>query len=214
MIVTEKKDLQTIRTLLKNRNNIIIVGCSECAAACQTGGSAQVKEMAEHLADKNILATISIESPCDKRTAMRDIRRIQEEMENAEVLVALTCGSGVQALSEVTGKPVIAALDTNFLGMVERLGKFYERCSHCGDCMLNETAELCPVTLCPKGIRNGPCEGITGTQCEVFPDRECVWNRIHERLKERGQADLFLRFHEAQDWGTSHLPREVIWERK
>lgn len=214
MIVTEKKDLTIIHDFLKNRNSIIIVGCSECAAACQTGGSAQVKEMAENFADKNILATISIEAPCDKRIATRDMRRIQEEMEQADALVALTCGSGVQSLSEVTGKPVIAALDTSFLGMVERLGKFYERCSHCGRCILNDTAELCPVTLCPKGVRNGPCEGIQGTRCEVFTDKECVWHSIYERLKERGQEDLFLRYHEASDWEKLHLPREVIWEKK
>ena len=115
MIVTTKKDINYIKSLLNKDKNIIIVGCSECAAVCQTGGSEQVKEMVNNLSEKNILSTISIESPCDKRISSRDFRRISEEIEKTDVIVALMCGSGVQAINEVTGKPVIAALDTEFL---------------------------------------------------------------------------------------------------
>jgi ferredoxin len=214
MIVTSKKKLDYIKDLLKEKSNVIIVGCSECAAVCQTGGSEQVKEMAEQLSNRRVLATISIESPCDKRIASRDFRRIEEELAESETIVALTCGSGVQAIHEVTGKPVIAALNTHFLGMVERLGRFYERCSHCGDCMLNDTADICPVTLCPKGIRNGPCEGIEGTKCEVDEEKECAWYTIYEKLKERGELESFSRYHEPVDWSREHSPKEEIWEKR
>lgn len=213
MIVTSRKKQDYIKDLLMEKNKVIIVGCSECAAVCQTGGSEQVKEMAEQLSER-VLATISIESPCDKRIAARDFRRIEEELADSEVIVALTCGSGVQAIHEVTGKPVIAALNTRFLGMVERLGRFYERCSHCGDCMLNDTADICPVTLCPKGMRNGPCEGIDGTSCEVNEESECVWHTIYEKLKERGELERFTRYHEPVDWSREHSPKEEIWEKR
>ncbi len=214
MIVTSKKDIGEIKKLIGDRRRIVIVGCSECAAACQTGGSEQVREMADALSDKTILATISIQAPCDKRISTRDIKRIAEEVDGADTLVALTCGSGVQALAEVTGKQVIAALDTDFLGMVERLGRFYERCSHCGTCLLNDTASLCPVTLCPKGLRNGPCEGIRGAMCEVFEDKECVWHTIYERLAANGETARYTRYHEPVRWESTHFPREVIWEKR
>ncbi|MCP4131182.1 MAG: 5,10-methylenetetrahydrofolate reductase [bacterium] len=221
MIVTHKKDFKEIEDRIANKKRIVIVGCSECAAVCQTGGSEQVKEMVEkveNLQDTKILATISIESPCDKRISTRDFRRIKEEIDDAETLVALTCGSGVQAISEVTGKPVVAALNTNFLGMVERLGKFHERCSHCGECILNDTAQMCPVTRCPKGVRNGPCEGISGTQCEVDEKIECVWHTIYEKMEKENQKKEspkeFVKYHEPVDWEKNHLPGEVIWERK
>ncbi len=214
MIVTRKKDRTSLKKYLEDKERIVIVGCSECAAVCQTGGSEQVKEMTEFLADKNVLATISIESPCDKRISSRDMRRIRDEVQEAEIIVALTCGSGVQALSEVTEKPVLAALDTTFLGMVERLGRFYERCSHCGHCILNDTAGLCPVTLCPKGLRNGPCEGMQGEKCEVNPDMECVWSRIYKLLEKRGELERFTLYHEPPDWNECHTPRQEIWERK
>lgn len=214
MIVTRKKDLAVIKDILKDRRNLVIVGCAECAAVCQTGGSEQVKEMAEALADHNVLATISIQSPCDKRISSRDMKRIAEEVEGADAIVALTCGSGVQALDEVTSKPVIAALDTHFLGMVERLGRFYEKCSHCGACIINDTAGLCPVTACPKGVRNGPCEGIRGTKCEVYEDRDCVWHSIYERMKSRGESDRFTAYHGPVDWTEIHSPREELWQRQ
>jgi len=213
MIVTHKKDPGIVKKYASDARKIIIVGCSECAAVCRTGGSEQVKEMAEHFSDREVLATISIESPCDKRISARDFRRIEEELSGADALIVLTCGTGAQAIAEVTGKRVVAALDTDFAGMVERLGRFYERCSHCGECILNETAMLCPVTLCPKGVRNGPCEGIKGTRCEVYEDRDCVWHTIYRRLEERGELDRFTAYHEPVDWSKCHSPREAIWER-
>ena len=213
MIVTKKKNIDQIREYLTGAENIIIVGCSECAAICQTGGSEQVKEMDDSLSDKNILATISIESPCDMRIASRDFRRIAEELEKTDVIVVLACGSGVQAIQEISGKPALAALDTCFLGTVERLGRFFERCSHCGDCILNDTAGICPVTCCPKGIRNGPCEGIKGTRCEIDEDTECVWHTIYERLKEQGRLEKYTTYHEPIEWSACHSPQKDIWER-
>ncbi|RPI95968.1 MAG: 5,10-methylenetetrahydrofolate reductase, partial [Spirochaetales bacterium] len=79
MIVTHKKDPGIVKKYASDARKIIIVGCSECAAVCRTGGSEQVKEMAEHFSDCEVLATISIESPCDKRISARDFRRIEEE---------------------------------------------------------------------------------------------------------------------------------------
>lgn len=213
MIVTRKKDPETVKGYASGAKKVIIVGCSECAAVCRTGGSEQVREMADVFADREVLATISIESPCDKRVSARDFKRIEEELSGADALIALTCGSGAQSIAEVTGKRVVAALDTDFVGMVERLGRFFERCSHCGDCILNETALLCPVTLCPKGVRNGPCEGIRGSRCEVYEDRDCVWHAIYSRLEERGELDGFTVYHEPVDWTKCHSPKETVWER-
>ncbi len=208
MIVTRRKEIDYIKKHLKGRSRIVIVGCADCAAVCRTGGSEQIQEMAELLAENETVATMSMESPCDKRIARRDLKRLSRELERADAILALTCGSGVQALAEVSGKETVAALDTEYLGMVERLGRYHERCSLCGDCMLNETAGLCPVTLCPKGMRNGPCEGIRGTMCEVYDERECVWHRIYERLNETGRGDLFAACHEPVDWSLKHLDRE------
>jgi methylenetetrahydrofolate reductase (NADPH) len=54
-------------------------------------------------------------------------------------------------------------------------------CHACGQCVLSQTGIICPMS-CPKGLRNGPCGGTVDGECEVYPDRQCVWVRIHERI--------------------------------
>ncbi len=213
MIVTTKKDFNEILSNIADTKKIVIIGCAECAAVCQTGGSQQIAEMADALSEYNVLATISIQSPCDKRISTRDMKRIAEETGRADALIALACGSGVQALSEVTGKKVIAALDTHFLGMTERVGRFFERCSHCGYCVLNDTAGICPVTRCPRRVKNGPCEFINGEKCDVYPEKECVWHAIYQRLKEFGDENRFLNYHAPTRWEHHHSPQEAVWQK-
>lgn len=53
-------------------------------------------------------------------------------------------------------------------------------CQMCGQCVLSQTGLVCPMT-CPKGLRNGPCGGTLHGECEVYPDRPCVWVKIHRR---------------------------------
>ncbi len=57
-------------------------------------------------------------------------------------------------------------------------------CRSCGQCVLRQTGLICPMT-CPKGLRNGPCGGTLDGHCEVFPDKPCVWVRIHQRVAGR-----------------------------
>ena len=40
----------------------------------------------------------------------------------------------------------------------------------------------CPMT-CPKNLRNGPCGGTFNGQCEVLPDRACIWVQVYERAQ-------------------------------
>jgi hypothetical protein len=75
-----------------------------------------------------------------------------------------------------------------FLGNVVRHGVFEERCQMCGDCVLDRTAGICPVTTCPKGLLNGPCGGMWNGMCEVLTDRECTHVAIRRRLAEQHRA--------------------------
>lgn len=53
-------------------------------------------------------------------------------------------------------------------------------CKSCGQCLLSRTGLICPMS-CPKGLRNGPCGGTIEGKCEVYPDKACVWVRIHKK---------------------------------
>ena len=64
----------------------------------------------------------------------------------------MSCGAGTQAAVEIfKDKPVYTANDTLFLGNMTRFRVFDERCSLCGECIINKTGGICPVTNCPKG---------------------------------------------------------------
>jgi hypothetical protein len=56
-------------------------------------------------------------------------------------------------------------------------------CRMCGQCILHSTGMTCPMR-CPKNLRNGPCGGVRANgNCEVFPDRPCVWAQAWSRSR-------------------------------
>lgn len=79
-------------------------------------------------------------------------------------------------------------------------------CHMCGQCILSYTALTCPMN-CPKQLRNGPCGGTReGGMCEVYPEKACVWHKIHRRAKKLGRLRLLEEYQPCVDWsldGTS-----------
>jgi methylenetetrahydrofolate reductase (NADPH) len=71
-------------------------------------------------------------------------------------------------------------------------------CRMCGNCILQETAFVCPMT-CPKGLRNGLCGGATPERCEVDPTRPCTWYVIYERAERMGRLDTLLEINAPVD---------------
>ncbi len=71
-------------------------------------------------------------------------------------------------------------------------------CRMCGNCILQETALVCPMT-CPKGLRNGLCGGATPESCEVDPTRPCTWYMIYERAEKLGRLDTLLEINAPLD---------------
>ena len=211
MIITEQKPFEEILEMVKPYKKIAIIGCDTCATLCQTGGEEQVKEMAEKLKDRVVSAFI-METPCDMRTCRRDLRRHREELEEAEAILVMSCGAGVQNIADLSGKVVIPALNTKFLGKTERIGRFYEMCRACGDCILYETGGICPLTRCAKGLLNGPCGGQVDGKCEVGGyERDCAWVLIWKRLKEQGRLDLFKKFRPPRDRSYKAQPQELLF---
>jgi methylenetetrahydrofolate reductase (NADPH) len=81
------------------------------------------------------------------------------------------------------------------------------RCQRCGECILSSTAFICSQN-CPKRMRNGPCggTGVNGS-CEVFPDRKCVWYRIHP-VEALHRISLLYRINRIHNW---NLERTSAW---
>lgn len=186
MIITKQKELNKILERLKDKSKVFVVGCAACATKCATGGEEQVKILAAELAknQKHVTGTIVLDTPCDMRIVKKDLLN-NEKAGQAESLVLLSCGAGVQSIAQVCPEmDLVPSLDTLFLGSIERLGNFNQYCSLCGDCIIDETGGLCPVTRCAKALVNGPCGGAVNGKCEVNSDQDCVWILIYEKLKK------------------------------
>jgi 5,10-methylenetetrahydrofolate reductase len=75
-------------------------------------------------------------------------------------------------------------------------------CRMCGNCLLQETAFICPME-CPKGLRNGPCGGSTPEHCYVDPTRPCIWYRIYRRAERMGRLDRLMEVLPPLDWSKT-----------
>ena len=106
---------------------------------------------------------------------------------------------------------MIPAHNTLFIGMQDReLGKFYEVCSACGECILSETGSICPITRCAKGLLNGPCGGQSKGKCEVGSwVKDCAWILIYNRLNQSSRLGFFTEFRKPRDYRISEPPREL-----
>ena len=210
MILTTQKPFEEIRKLVEPYKSLLVVGCGTCATESQTGGEPQVKEMAEKLHEGRSVETLMIETPCDERIVRKEWRSFKEKEKSVDALLVLSCGAGVQTLVETVGLPSYPGLNTHFIGKVERIGLAYERCRACGDCKLGVTAGVCPVTLCAKGLMNGPCGGMINGKCEVKGYvRDCAWHTIWKRLQEQGRLDLFRVTQPARQYGLEAYPRGI-----
>ncbi len=73
-------------------------------------------------------------------------------------------------------------------------------CRMCGNCLLQETAFICPME-CPKGLRNGPCGGVTPEKnCYIDETRKCVWYAIYRRSFKTGRQEKLLEVLPPLDW--------------
>jgi len=217
LIITEQKPMEEVLEMLKPFEKVFIIGCGTCSTVCQTGGEEQVKEMTDKLKKerKVITGTVIIETPCDARILRRDTRKLKEDIEKSDAILAMTCGAGVQDIVEHLGKTTVPGLNTKFLGQIERIGEFYERCRACGECILYETGGICPIVRCPKSMLNGPCGGMYDGKCEVGRyQRDCAWVMIYNRLKDLGMLNLYRTIKHPRDNSRLNVqPREIIWTK-
>ncbi len=221
VVITTQKPEKEVIDALNNYHvkKLVIISCGTCAALCQTGGTEGLAKWEKILKDNDfeIIEGIVSEDVCDNRVMKKDLRKIADKIKDTDAILTLSCGLGVQSILETMKnkyppKPVLTANNTEFMGMTERIGRFYMRCQGCGDCLLNETGGICPVTTCAKALMNGPCGGMVDGKCEVGNyEKDCGWVLIYNRLKEIKRLDLFSKLREPRNWSESGHQREVIF---
>jgi hypothetical protein len=208
--ITKQKTMDEVQRLLQGLDRVFIIGCGTCTTMTHTGGIDQVVDMKEKLQGlgKMITGWTVIPTACDDMTEAA-LKEAEQHLLSADVVLSLSCALGVHRLSLSIDKPVIPAVDTLFIGVEETPGYFREACAQCGQCLLGETAGICPIAACHKGLVNGPCGGTNNGKCEVDKEKDCAWTLIYNRLKEQGRLDLMRRYQPPRNHHVALKPRSV-----
>ena len=204
MIVTIQKPLDEILDSISPYSNILIAGCDGCTqpprGLREAKTLSQLLELGGRLRDKNfIFKVITVVKQCDSFLAAYALK---PQVDGVEAVLSLACGAGVQTVAELfPDLPVLPAQNTHFIGVEDREGGILEeRCSACGDCLLDLTGGICPVTRCAKGLLNGACGGARNGKCEMDPAKDCAWELIFQRLERQGKLDLLREFRPPRNY--------------
>ncbi|MCD6424123.1 MAG: methylenetetrahydrofolate reductase C-terminal domain-containing protein [Anaerolineales bacterium] len=216
MITAEQKPLAEIQGLLGDAKKVLVVGCGTCVTVCFAGGDREAQIMAASLrmASKinghpQEITDITVQRQCE----WEYLDEIEKEIADADIVLSLGCGIGVQAIAEhFPDTWVVPGLNTTFLGMPTEQGVWEERCAACGDCILGLTGGICPIARCSKSLLNGPCGGSEDGHCEIDPEVPCAWQLIYDRLESKGKLDLLLEIQPPKDWSKSRDggPRKIV----
>lgn len=223
MIGTTPKPFEEISNALKGYEKVAVIGCDGCAKVCMTGGTDQVNEMAEELkrAGKNVVFALSPERTCYVGKTKTALDPNLDKLKSADAVLVLGCGGAVQITRQVienydltipvkVGLDSVGHMDTLIMGELA-----IEQCQECGECILNETGGICPVTKCAKSLLNGPCGGAQDGKCEVDSERDCAWILIYNRMAALGELDKLRRFMAPKDYSKMAKPRKLnIKERR
>lgn len=216
MIVGERKPLEEIKEMVRPYKKILNVGCGGCTSICLSGGQKEVgllnDDLKQEYQKENIPFQIdgfTIERQCNADF----FSELDEMVKTYDALLSMACGAGVQFMADrYPEKPVFPALNTIFVGVDREIGWYEENCRTCGDCVLGDTAGICPVTRCAKSIFNGPCGGTSREgKCEVSKETPCAWFEIYERLKKQGRLENILKVRIPRDW-RNQTRRSLIHE--
>ncbi len=218
MIVAEQKPLEEIKELVGDAQNVLVVGCGTCVTVCFAGGEREAQILASSLRMSSKLddhpqdvTDITVQRQCE----WEYLDPIGDEIKEADVVLSLGCGVGVQAIAERFPETwVVPGLNTTFMGLPEEQGIWSERCAACGDCLLGLTGGVCPIARCSKSLLNGPCGGSEDGHCEIDPDTDCAWQLIYDRLEKLEKLEMLMKIQPPKNWSTSRDggPRRIIRE--
>ena len=214
MIITEKKPLEQILKALGNYTKIFLVGCGECATTCKTGSQEEMEQLKAQLKEhgKNVVGMCIPSAPCVAAKVKTELAKNMKSLREAEAILVLACGLGVQSTkdNDRLGLEVIPALNTMFGAVMDSQGNFAEKCSLCGECVLDVTGGICPVTLCAKGLLNGPCGGMNKGKCEVDKEKDCAWVLIYKELEKKNKLSALKEVQQPKDHKKSLKPRKLV----
>ncbi len=206
MLMTKLKSKEDILSVAEGK--LFIINCRGCK---EVGfPEAEAKELEKELsAEGRVSGIMTTDYICNLENIKLRLRGHMAEIEEADTILVLSCGVGVQTLAEIfEEKKVCAGCDTLRLPGFQGVTPLEYDCGQCGECYLNLTGGICPITACSKSLVNGPCGGTKNGKCEVDPEMDCGWERIYRRLEKLGRKDAFKFPVQIHNFSTDDVTKE------
>lgn len=201
MLITQLKAKETIASLTEGKKVFMIncLGCKEVHFP-----EKEAAELQKELGDSgNLTGVITTDYICNPDNMKLRLQNHMSEIEEADVVLILSCGVGVQTVAEyLENKKVCAACDTYPVPGFQGVTSLEYDCDQCGECYLNLTGGICPITACSKSLVNGQCGGSKNGKCEVDSEMECGWERIYRRLEQLGRLDVLKCPTQVRNYAT------------
>ena len=205
MLMTKLKSEEVIGSLTSGK--VFIINCHGCK---EVGfPEAEANALQTKLEDEGkVVGKLTTDYVCNPDELALRLRGPMAQIEEADAVLVFSCGVGVQTISSVLeDKPVYACCDTIELPGFQGVTPLEVDCGQCGQCFLNLTGGICPITACSKSLVNGPCGGTKNVKCEVCPDMDCGWERIIQRLKAQGRLDVLKCPTQLHDFNTDEATK-------
>ena len=203
MLITELKAKETILSLAEGK--VFVINCHGCREIRfpEKEADALQKELMDAGKVTGIITTDYI---CNPENLKLRLEKHAAAIEAADAVLVFSCGVGVQTVSDyLDGKRVYACCDTYALPGYQGVTPLEHDCRQCGECFLNLTGGICPLTACSKSLVNGQCGGAKKGKCEVDPNMECGWERIYQKLKAIGRLDALKCPVQIRNYATDDL---------
>ena len=184
MLITELKAKETILSLITGK--VFILNCHGCKEI--RFPEQEAEELQKEI--PGVTGIFTTDYICNAENLATRLAYHKEAIDAADMILVFSCGVGVQTVAAMyPEKRVSAACDTYALPGFQGVTPLEHDCKQCGECYLNITGGICPLTACSKSLVNGQCGGAKNGKCEVDPNMECGWERIYQRLKAVGRLD-------------------------
>ena len=184
MLITEMKSRETLDALVSGK--VFVINCHGCKET-----RFPEAEAAEYQKTLDVTGILTTDYICTADNMKLRLAQYAEQIEAADMVLVFSCGVGVQTVASLLEtKKVCAACDTYALPGYQGVTPLEHDCDQCGQCYLNLTGGICPLTACSKSLINGQCGGAKKGKCEVDPNMDCGWERIYQRLKKIGRLDV------------------------
>ena len=200
MLITEMKATETILSEITGK--AFVINCHGCREIRFPEAEAEAFQR-DLIAGGVVTGVITTDYICNPENLDIRLAKYADEVAAADVLLVFSCGVGVQTVAEkFPGKKVVAACDTYALPGYQGVTPLEHDCKQCGECFLNLTGGICPLTACSKSLVNGQCGGAKNGMCEVDPNMECGWERIQRRLAQIGRLDVLKAPVQVRNYAT------------